>query len=106
MIRRPPRSTLFPYTTLFRSILAQHANAVAGVLQEHLQNGQAAAVANRFFGLFDAAEFDEGLAAGFCGAHAGAEIVFDMHLEMAVHLRREIPVSALFAEESAESQQP
>src|SRR5256885_9509196 len=25
MIRRPPRSTLFPYTTLFRS---QHANAI------------------------------------------------------------------------------
>src|SRR5260221_7295357 len=24
MIRRPPRSTLFPYTTLFRSILAVH----------------------------------------------------------------------------------
>src|SRR2546427_8706155 len=24
MIRRPPRSTLFPYTTLFRSELAQH----------------------------------------------------------------------------------
>src|SRR2546430_12226761 len=24
MIRRPPRSTLFPYTTLFRSIMAQH----------------------------------------------------------------------------------
>src|ERR1035441_11061487 len=25
MIRRPPRSTLFPYTTLFRSILQSHA---------------------------------------------------------------------------------
>src|SRR2546427_7441985 len=25
MIRRPPRSTLFPYTTLFRSIHRQHA---------------------------------------------------------------------------------
>src|SRR2546427_9083931 len=25
MIRRPPRSTLFPYTTLFRSHAAQHA---------------------------------------------------------------------------------
>src|SRR2546430_3973899 len=25
MIRRPPRSTLFPYTTLFRSELARHA---------------------------------------------------------------------------------
>src|SRR5256885_7013040 len=24
MIRRPPRSTLFPYTTLFRSIAAMH----------------------------------------------------------------------------------
>src|SRR3712207_7832861 len=26
MIRRPPRSTLFPYTTLFRSVLAHHPN--------------------------------------------------------------------------------
>src|SRR2546422_9862737 len=24
MIRRPPRSTLFPYTTLFRSLIAMH----------------------------------------------------------------------------------
>src|SRR3712207_9081251 len=30
MIRRPPRSTLFPYTTLFRSFFA--GTAVAGVL--------------------------------------------------------------------------
>src|SRR2546426_7705452 len=29
MIRRPPRSTLFPYTTLFRS---SHLHVVAGVL--------------------------------------------------------------------------
>src|SRR3712207_8380139 len=27
MIRRPPRSTLFPYTTLFRSGRGRHANA-------------------------------------------------------------------------------
>src|SRR5256885_17198150 len=27
MIRRPPRSTLFPYTTLFRSVSAQPAHA-------------------------------------------------------------------------------
>src|SRR3712207_7371157 len=26
MIRRPPRSTLFPYTTLFRSELGEHAH--------------------------------------------------------------------------------
>src|SRR5258707_11994681 len=26
MIRRPPRSTLFPYTTLFRSVISNRAN--------------------------------------------------------------------------------
>src|SRR3712207_7743313 len=30
MIRRPPRSTLFPYTTLFRSDVAAHAAAAVG----------------------------------------------------------------------------
>src|SRR3712207_8094599 len=34
MIRRPPRSTLFPYTTLFRSLLVGDAvGAVGGVAQ-------------------------------------------------------------------------
>src|SRR5258708_24730021 len=32
MIRRPPRSTLFPYTTLFRSVLGGDAVAVARVM--------------------------------------------------------------------------
>src|SRR2546430_4093697 len=30
MIRRPPRSTLFPYTTLFRSVAAQQGNGLCG----------------------------------------------------------------------------
>src|SRR2546429_1987567 len=30
MIRRPPRSTLFPYTTLFRSRHPEHRGVVAG----------------------------------------------------------------------------
>src|ERR1041385_5085972 len=30
MIRRPPRSTLFPYTTLFRSVTLTFANEAAG----------------------------------------------------------------------------
>src|SRR5256885_9878578 len=29
MIRRPPRSTLFPYTTLFRSLLAAYASGAS-----------------------------------------------------------------------------
>src|SRR2546425_10552688 len=35
MIRRPPRSTLFPYTTLFRSVLEHCAVRVEGVALEH-----------------------------------------------------------------------
>src|SRR2546429_5260897 len=34
MIRRPPRSTLFPYTTLFRSLLQ------ARLLQDHQLSGE------------------------------------------------------------------
>src|SRR2546429_6642288 len=37
MIRRPPRSTLFPYTTLFRSALA--ARALARERDAHLGTG-------------------------------------------------------------------
>src|SRR3712207_8760073 len=32
MIRRPPRSTLFPYTTLFRSWFSQNARGYMGLL--------------------------------------------------------------------------
>src|SRR2546422_11385665 len=42
MIRRPPRSTLFPYTTLFRSRrerLLDHAHEVAGPLLVDLDRG-------------------------------------------------------------------
>src|SRR3712207_6956220 len=41
MIRRPPRSTLFPYTTLFRSIETQ----VALLSDDESGQGQAAAIA-------------------------------------------------------------
>src|SRR2546429_2581748 len=47
MIRRPPRSTLFPYTTLFRSVVREQGQAQAvqhGVVQQavvaRLQRGQ------------------------------------------------------------------
>src|SRR3712207_8017334 len=38
MIRRPPRSTLFPYTTLFRSLLHAEDDAVAD-LRDRLDRG-------------------------------------------------------------------
>src|SRR3712207_6952499 len=46
MIRRPPRSTLFPYTTLFRSrhpqLAAVRARLVPGLLDLHGRNDLAA----------------------------------------------------------------
>src|SRR2546430_11900567 len=36
MIRRPPRSTLFPYTTLFRSLLASGTQLMDGPSHEFL----------------------------------------------------------------------
>src|SRR2546422_8505400 len=35
MIRRPPRSTLFPYTTLFRSASARRAPSAASSRRQH-----------------------------------------------------------------------
>src|SRR5258706_11255119 len=35
MIRRPPRSTLFPYTTLFRSGYARRRDLLLGILDRH-----------------------------------------------------------------------
>src|SRR3712207_411689 len=37
MIRRPPRSTLFPYTTLFRSPIAAHELVRAFAGEHHLE---------------------------------------------------------------------
>src|SRR5256885_5608774 len=48
MIRRPPRSTLFPYTTLFRSRVVveirRHGNDGAELVQHRLGVGQSRAV--------------------------------------------------------------
>src|SRR3712207_9528869 len=45
MIRRPPRSTLFPYTTLFRSAVVEllhRADQAEGALLDEVQEGQPA----------------------------------------------------------------
>src|SRR5260370_30792585 len=61
MIRRPPRSTLFPYTTLFRSRVIQQTIAQLGELDEH-GGVEARALARRLIGtpeqpaLFDGSE--------------------------------------------------
>jgi hypothetical protein len=62
--------------------------------------------ADRFFGLFNATEFDQCLAARFLGGHACAQIVIDVHLEMAFHLGCKIFFSALLSKQFAQPRQP
>src|SRR3712207_7109917 len=51
MIRRPPRSTLFPYTTLFRSaVLADGEDGVAGGRDRRLAEGDPAVVRRQALG--------------------------------------------------------
>src|SRR2546421_6730475 len=49
MIRRPPRSTLFPYTTLFRSAWHLSYVVVGACLAPHVQAGRLALTAAAFF---------------------------------------------------------
>src|SRR2546427_4206357 len=63
MIRRPPRSTLFPYTTLFRSLGDQH----APVRQEGDAPGQ--------IELRDLADLERGR----CGGRQGSRIDLRQH---------------------------
>src|SRR5256885_8729185 len=53
MIRRPPRSTLFPYTTLFRSVSLQHRRRIGVVAAGLLIARQGARRADQRFGAED-----------------------------------------------------
>src|SRR3712207_7204411 len=55
MIRRPPRSTLFPYTTLFRSGVAERiGRGVGDALHGPVEEAQVDVVRGRFRGLDEA----------------------------------------------------
>jgi hypothetical protein len=88
--------------TLFEKCPCTYAN----VLQERFKNRKAKAVTVEFFGLFEAAEFKERLAARFLRAHAGVQVVSDVHLEMALQFFGQLPFAPIFAKKSSEAQKP
>src|SRR3712207_7582215 len=63
MIRRPPRSTLFPYTTLFRSFVEKRvgSNLTIRAVGSNLLNGSKDEVFNKFDSIADQLDrdFDE-----------------------------------------------
>src|SRR2546429_5307769 len=75
MIRRPPRSTLFPYTTLFRSLFAAlfiHDGDEAGAVHS---NGCAAATLD----VFEIHELDDAVVASRSEEHT-SELQSRLHL--------------------------
>src|SRR3712207_8540457 len=58
MIRRPPRSTLFPYTTLFRSLGVKHALGEIGAEELSAYQGRVRPT-RRALRYFDQVEWDE-----------------------------------------------
>jgi hypothetical protein len=63
-------------------IFAERAEGKAEILLSDFEKGETAAITIGFLGGFDAAEFQEGLAAGFGGRQAGAEVVVDVQLQV------------------------
>src|SRR5258708_15063480 len=62
MIRRPPRSTLFPYTTLFRSVISRLADSQDGAAHEQLRKASGEAREERGEAPDGDADRDHGLA--------------------------------------------
>src|SRR2546428_12871632 len=79
MIRRPPRSTLFPYTTLFRS-LAQPGDSVATWMDRIEQRKRE--VDEHFRAFLDSAGKDANAPAQ---AEEGAEVLIDLALRSEEH---------------------
>ncbi len=85
------------------AVAAQAAKSVAEVLKQNVEPGQAARLAVVFASLLDAAEADEGLAAGFFGRHAALDVFFDGEFEMRGHLGVELTVERLLMKEGADA---
>src|SRR3712207_6985677 len=79
MIRRPPRSTLFPYTTLFRSLVAKPG------LDGHDRGAKVIVRALR----------DAGFEVIYTGLHQTPEMIIRAAVEEDVHVRSEEHTSEL-----------
>src|SRR2546429_9488574 len=96
MIRRPPRSTLFPYTTLFRST-GEIEKAADLSLQEARVSRNAVAALGAGLAGTGKPEMKERMRASLAGAFPGAAVSIFTDLEVALAAAGEGPVIVLVA---------
>src|SRR3712207_5447079 len=89
MIRRPPRSTLFPYTTLFRSEAVRQ--TVTGALTTHLRGKRLLLVLDNFEHLLPAAP----LVAELLGHCPAVKVLVTSRVRLRLSGEREVPVAPL-----------
>jgi hypothetical protein len=77
----------------------EKAEGEAGVLKKGFEEREGLFVAHGFLGLFEAAEFEEGVAAGGFGGHTSGEVVVNVELKVGGQLGVEFAVDLGFAEE-------
>jgi hypothetical protein len=67
-------------------IAQEEAESETCVLEKRFREGEGALITDLLFGLFQAAELEEALAASFGGGHSAAEMVLDVKLKVGVEL--------------------
>jgi hypothetical protein len=80
--------------------LAKLANAETNVAEKIFEGGEPLDVADRFFGLLNAAEFEEGAAAGFLRRETGSDVCSGLFVDVKAKLRIELEVGVTFAEQA------
>jgi hypothetical protein len=70
--------------------LSKHACAESDVLNQVLDNRDAALLAALLLHLQQTAELDERVPSGLCGRHPRANVVFDVHRQVALEFRRSV----------------
>src|SRR5260370_41725033 len=80
-------------------VFQKHPAGVTQIVKKRFEERKPAPLAIDFFCLFNTAELNQRFATRFYAVHAGAQIVFDVHLEMAFHFRSEIVLAGAFAKE-------
>ena len=98
-----PRARVMTATAVKPGVFAQHAEAEADVLQQGFEPGDAAEVVLRFAELRGTSEAEAGLAAGFVGREAAADVFLGEHVEVRGKLALKIFVEAMAREEAADA---